>query len=524
MFLSNRSVQLGLVSLLVASACGARSEVGQREIPDALTVEDSDSGVDVEAECVEDEECALEDLCLPRECVAGVCVDLPEILCNDDDACTQDVCDAETGECVFAPRTFDEDGDGHRAPLPGFAPGAAGSCGDDCDDTSALAFPGGTELCDGVDNDCNGSVDDDFDVSRPSRDPLLVSTMSEEAGIGGLTHNGDLFGVSFASRVTNNQVQFAGISTPQAIEITPVDIPRVNNDTFAGPLIWNGSVFAVVWEDRRDQDFEIYFNRLDSMGRKLGPDLRVSNAPGFSLRPDVLFNGQEYLVAWGDRRGGRDDFRIYGQRISRDGDLLPQGNVILTPDVSNAESPSLAEGTTGLGLLFNAPIDDERRVIFRSVSNDFQELGEPIAISAPGGVGASLIHNGDTFVAAWSERNTFPGDAIWGAVLSETGDVLVPARRLTVPAQFARGHSILPLGDRLMLFWSEFHDGGSYDVFYRFLSPLLEPLTDARPVTELDGDILSPVAALGKDGEVGILYTDRSLGSPQVFFTSLSCQ
>ncbi len=30
----------------------------------------------------------------------------------------------------------------------------------DCDDTSAAAFPGGTEVCDDLDNDCNGLVDD----------------------------------------------------------------------------------------------------------------------------------------------------------------------------------------------------------------------------------------------------------------------------------------------------------------------------------------------------------------------------
>jgi MYXO-CTERM domain-containing protein len=38
------------------------------------------------------------------------------------------------------------------------------SGGDDCDDTSAVAFPGGVEVCDGVDNDCLGGVDELFDV------------------------------------------------------------------------------------------------------------------------------------------------------------------------------------------------------------------------------------------------------------------------------------------------------------------------------------------------------------------------
>ena len=36
--------------------------------------------------------------------------------------------------------------------------------GDDCDDSTALANPSGEEICDGLDNDCDGAVDDDDDL------------------------------------------------------------------------------------------------------------------------------------------------------------------------------------------------------------------------------------------------------------------------------------------------------------------------------------------------------------------------
>lgn len=38
----------------------------------------------------------------------------------------------------------------------------------DCDDTDPTSYPGAQELCDNLDNDCNGLVDDTFACTRPS--------------------------------------------------------------------------------------------------------------------------------------------------------------------------------------------------------------------------------------------------------------------------------------------------------------------------------------------------------------------
>ena len=65
---------------------------------------------------------------------------------------------------------------GTTGPRPGFRRGGPGACGDDCDDTSAKAFPGGRELCDGTDNDCNGIVDDDSGYDPAGERPMLVSS------------------------------------------------------------------------------------------------------------------------------------------------------------------------------------------------------------------------------------------------------------------------------------------------------------------------------------------------------------
>ncbi|MBN2798033.1 MAG: putative metal-binding motif-containing protein [Deltaproteobacteria bacterium] len=75
-------------------------------------------------------------------------------------------CDGSADEGAVDARTWyaDADGDGHGDPATGqtTCTPAEGAILDrsDCDDSSAERFPGNTEVCDGLDNDCDGTPDD----------------------------------------------------------------------------------------------------------------------------------------------------------------------------------------------------------------------------------------------------------------------------------------------------------------------------------------------------------------------------
>ncbi len=80
------------------------------------------------------------------------------------DARVPDAGPPDTGPCALASLHPDRDGDGFGDPRQHFdrCPGTPGFVidGTDCDDTSAASRPGGTEICDCRDDDCNGSVDE----------------------------------------------------------------------------------------------------------------------------------------------------------------------------------------------------------------------------------------------------------------------------------------------------------------------------------------------------------------------------
>jgi hypothetical protein len=101
--------------------------------------------------------------------VAGDCDDFdgaihpgaPEICDGKDDNCDGQI-DEGLAMKVYCQ---DNDGDGHGvagaatktgcAPMRGF-----GDCGGDCRDDNAAIYPGAPELCDGLDNNCDGRIDE----------------------------------------------------------------------------------------------------------------------------------------------------------------------------------------------------------------------------------------------------------------------------------------------------------------------------------------------------------------------------
>lgn len=88
--------------------------------------------------------------------------------CNDDDSDeypgAPDLCDGQDNDCDGSLESDeqDDDNDGYVEctwPASGWdSDSASMSGGDDCDDSDSTIYPSATELCDGQDNDCDGSL------------------------------------------------------------------------------------------------------------------------------------------------------------------------------------------------------------------------------------------------------------------------------------------------------------------------------------------------------------------------------
>ena len=137
--------------IATSSGCGAKSALRvdeeEEEEPEEVPPERVRVECDSTAECDDGEFCNGQETCVDGFCVDGLVVD-----CPDGDDCHMYYCDEVRDDCVEVLIASDGDDDGHFAR----------PCGDDCDDSDASVHPGAPEVCNCVDDDCDGAVDEDL--------------------------------------------------------------------------------------------------------------------------------------------------------------------------------------------------------------------------------------------------------------------------------------------------------------------------------------------------------------------------
>jgi hypothetical protein len=510
---------------LLVLACGSRTGLPKgRELGAAGS--ENIAGGPVQVECVSAVDCPQPppDQCGAAACTDGVCSLQLAPKCDDGNPCTVDMC--VNGACTASDGRVDADGDGVFASGTTADPKAALGCGNDCDDAAANVHPQALELCDGVDNDCNGIVDDGTTLTVSQTPPTRVSplgaTRSEAAG---LAFDGTSFGASMTTTKERSFGQFQQLDARGKLIDGPQQVARVNAQNYGGPLVWTGERYLTAYEDaRQDRNYEIYFDLLNRKGQRIIQDLRVTNADDYSLRPSVLWTGAEALLIWDDRRfAGSDDLSaLFGQRVSLEGQLLG-ANVRLSPAGVSAENVSVAMSDTELGMAFIAPdAQGAPGVSFMTVS---RALDKPSALTKIDFVDANapvVTALGSQYVVTFHQHgNTSIGPSIFGAVIDKNRVVRGP-QSMTAGAAHARGNATYSYGDRFVMVWSDDRDG-VYQLYAQTFDSKLSPISPRQRVTNsmtiAGGAVIAPAA----DGGLGILYTDKANGEDQTFFTRLDC-
>jgi len=351
-------------------------------------------------------------------------------------------------------------------------------CAGDCDDTSPFVRPGAPQQCDGLNNDCN--------------DPSWPAIPAAE-----LDSDGD--GYPQCGSACEVQVSAArSIGGPPQLLAT-------------GPnMVASGNGFALCFRVSNAHDNYYRAARLDSWGRKIGPDVDVrgyilstgphvcvaasaganmgvafteyntvgfaafdasmsrtaATTPAYSTElvetPALIWTGQEYGLVWKDWRDwefGKPE--IYFARVGSDGERIGLETRV-SEAFGTSEFPAVAWSGSEYGIAWQDNRDGQTEIYFARVDAAGERVGpeQRFTTHAPGeGVATRpvLAGNGNGYGLTWLDGRNGPTE-LYFVALDASGNKLGPDVRMTFTGVATTPPVLTATGSGYFLAWSA---GGS---------------------------------------------------------------
>jgi hypothetical protein len=170
----------------------------------------------------------------------------------------------------------------------------------------------------------------------------------------------------------------------------------------------SGDTVHVVWSDNRNGgNWEIYYKRSTDGGISWGADTRISNNIYFSTNPSLAVSGSNVHVVWDDNRDGNNE--IYYNR-STDGGISWGTDTRLSDDVSLSRNPCVSVSGSEVQVVWN---DYNTLAIFNKHSADGGINWSP-AIQLTSNPGPSwypsVSESGPLVHVVWSDGRTGQAD------------------------------------------------------------------------------------------------------------------
>jgi hypothetical protein len=274
-----------------------------------------------------------------------------------------------------------------------------------------------------------------------------------------LVWNGSRYAIAYEDTRTGNSAAYlawidAAVSTVEELEVWKgTGAPR------APAVAWGGSSYLMVWEDFRSSSFELRKGGVTEAGTVENVDLPINDASGNELAPAMLFGTFEYGLTWQDDRDG--DVEIYFARLDGTGSKIgAESRITITPGES--KGPSVAWTGSGYGLAWTDLRDGSERIYFARLTEG--GVKQDTELNLGEGASPSVVWDGAGYGVAWQN-----GNEIHFARLDADGALL--GTTAIAGATGATGHpSLAWSGSEYAVAWQDERDGASA-IYFALCSP-----------------------------------------------------
>ena len=114
----------------------------------------------------------------------------------------------------------------------------------------------------------------------------------------------------------------------------------------------DNNILHVVWQDDRDGNWKIYYEKLTTNGVVLEDNYRVMNTPGDSINPDISARNGTVFITWAEEGSGK--YSIYYDKYEQPPNLPPVADFSYEPEFPNiGEIINFTDNSTDDGEIIN---------------------------------------------------------------------------------------------------------------------------------------------------------------------------
>ena len=273
-------------------------------------------------------------------------------------------------------------------------------------------------------------------------------------------------------------------------------------------VAYNGTCYLVVWQDGRNQSYDIYGTRVSPAGVVLDPDgILISRSAETDEYPAVASNGSDFLVVWEDDRNSGNDKDVYATRVNGSGQVLDTANIAVAVAAAKQENPVVVSYSEGYLVTWQ----DWRNEATTGSDIYAARVTTSGSVLDPSGIAVSradstqeypmLASDGTNCLIAWGDYRDGSGD-VYGARLSDAGVVLDPSGiSIHAPLNYWAGDPCVAYtGSNYLVAWED--DSTTMGIYCNILAArvttggqVLDP--EGTAVSHADYDQYWPVVARG---------------------------
>lgn len=430
--------------------------------------------------------------------------------CNDSNASINpgavDICNSIDDDCDG---TVDGDTD-----KDGYLP-----CSGDCDNGNPAVHPGDTEICNGIDDNCDSQNDY---VPDGDADTYLYCS--------GDCNDADASIHSGATEICNGVDDDCDSTIDEGCQTLCANKEKAGSDrrtteNFAASrrpsLVLSSTGYGIAWQDNRDGNLEIYFAFYNFEPRKTTADVRITSNTSNSQNASLVWTGKEFGAAWQDDQSGNDE--IYFARFDKDGVKIGS-DVRVTTDPSASQNPSIVWNGNGYAVAWNDGRDKNDEIYFARLDKQGNKVGADVRVTrtSTATIDPSLVWNGNGYGVVWKDL-IFSNNLIYFVRLGLDGSKIGSEAKVNGVDSNSDNPALVWADGRYGIAWKDRRDSGKDQIYFaQYDSAGIKIGSDSRITDNLDLSLAAEPSLAWSGGEYSVSWTDHRDGNYEIYFSRIN--